>query len=255
MIYDTHAHYDDEAFQEDRDSLLESLPTKGVGRVVNIGSSIESCKSTIELASLYPFIYAALGIHPSECEELTEQSMDWLLHQLALEKCVAVGEIGLDYHYPDPIPDVQKRWFSRQLDLARQTHLPVVIHSREAAQDTMDILRAERAGEIGGVMHCFSYGKEIAKQVLEMGFFIGIGGVLTFTNGKKLKEAAAYIPIESIVLETDCPYLSPVPNRGKRNSSLSLPYVVEALAQIKHMTTQQIEDITWNNACRLYGQG
>jgi TatD DNase family protein len=162
--------------------------------------------------------------------------------------------MGLDYHYPDPKPDLQKKWFCRQLDLARQSGLPAVIHSREAAQDTLDILRAERAGEIGGVMHCFSYGKEIAKIVLDMGFYIGIGGVLTFTNGRKLKEAAEYIPIESIVLETDCPYLAPVPNRGKRNSSLNLSYVAEALAQIKHMTTDQVEEITWHNACRLYRQ-
>jgi TatD DNase family protein len=254
MIYDTHAHYDDEAFKDDRDTLLKSLPQNGIGRVVNIGASLDSCAATLELAAQYPFIYTALGIHPSECEELTEDSIEWLRKQLNFEKCLAVGEMGLDYHYPDPAPVLQKKWFVRQLDLARQCSLPAVIHSREAAKDTIDILREERAGDIGGVMHCFSYGKEIAKIVLDMGFYIGIGGVLTFTNGKKLKEVAEYIPIESIVLETDCPYLAPVPNRGKRNSSLNLPYVVEALAQIKHITPDQVEEITWRNACRLYRQ-
>jgi TatD DNase family protein len=254
MIYDTHAHYDDEAFQEDRDDLLKSLPHSGIGRVVNIGASLTSCVETMELAAQYPFMYAALGVHPSECGELTDRSMEWLKDQLSFEKCVAVGEIGLDYHYPDPSSALQKKWFSCQLNLARQSGLPVVIHSREAAKDTIDIMQEEKAGDIGGVMHCFSYGKEIAKQVLQMGFYIGIGGVLTFTNGRKLKEAAEYIPIDSIVLETDCPYLAPVPNRGKRNSSLYLPYVVEALAQIKHLTPDQVEEFTWQNACRLYRQ-
>jgi TatD DNase family protein len=252
MIFDTHTHYDDEAFQEDRDTLLNSLPLNGIGRVVNIGASLDSCVTTLELAAKYPFIYGALGVHPSECAELSESDMEWLGNQLSHEKCVAVGEMGLDYHYPDPSSALQKKWFSRQLDLARQSGLPAVIHSREAAKETIDIMKAEKAGDIGGVMHCFSYGKEIAGQVLQMGFYIGIGGVLTFSNGRKLKEAAEYIPIEAIVLETDCPYLSPVPNRGKRNSSLNLPYVVEALAQIKRLTTALVEEITWDNACRLY---
>jgi TatD DNase family protein len=254
MIYDTHAHYDDEAFKDDRDTLLESLPQHGIGRVVNIGADLNSCVTTMALAKQYPFMYATLGIHPSECGELTESSMEWLQKQLSFEKCVAVGEMGLDYHYPDPAPALQKKWFIRQLELARQSGLPAVIHSREAAQDTLDILQAEHVGDIGGVMHCFSYGKEIAKKVLNMNLYIGIGGVLTFNNGRKLKEAAEYIPIESIVLETDCPYLAPVPNRGKRNSSLNLPHVVEALAQIKHITPDQVEEITWRNACRLYRQ-
>ena len=200
----------------------------------------------------YPYVYGALGIHPSDTGELTEEDFAWLREQCTLEKCVAVGEIGLDYHWDEPERTIQKKWFRRQLGLAREVKLPVVIHSREAAGDTIDIMKEEKAEEIGGVIHCFSYTKETAEIFLKMGFYIGIGGVLTFQNAKKLKEAAEYVPMDRIVLETDSPYLSPEPFRGKRNSSLNLPYVVKALAQIKGITEEEIEKITWDNACRLY---
>ena len=163
-----------------------------------------------------------------------------------------MGEIGLDYYWDEPEREIQKEWFVRQLNMARKVKLPVIIHSRDAAKDTLDIMKGEKSWEIGGVIHCFSYGKEIAKEYLDMGFFLGIGGVLTFQNGKKLKEVAEYAPLEQIVLETDCPYLSPVPNRGRRNSSLNLPYVVKALADIRHISEQEVIDITNQNAKRLY---
>ena len=251
-IFDTHAHYDDKAFDEDREELLISFPAQGIGRVVNVGSSLDSCKTTLELMDSFDYIYGAIGIHPSDTAELTEGDMDWLQARCSHEKCVAVGEIGLDYYWDEPERELQKKWFVRQLELARQVKKPVIIHSREAARDTADILTAERAGEIGGVIHCYSYTKETAKVYLDMGFFFGIGGVLTFKNARKLKEAVEYIPIDRIVLETDSPYLAPVPNRGKRNTSLYLPYVVTAMAQIKGLDEEEIRKITWDNALRLY---
>lgn len=251
-IFDTHAHYDDEAFDEDREKLLLSLPAHGIGKVVNVGASLDSCKKTLELADRYDYIYGAVGIHPSDTGELTEEDMEWLKIQCSHEKCVAVGEIGLDYYWDEPERELQKKWFVRQLDIARQVKKPVIIHSRDAAKDTADILTAEHAAQIGGVIHCYSYTKEMARTFLDMGFFFGIGGVLTFQNAKKLKEAVEYIPLEQIVLETDCPYLAPVPNRGKRNSSLNLPYVVTAMAQIKGLDDEEIRKATWENALRLY---
>lgn len=253
MIFETHAHYDDDAFNEDRARFIQELPAKGVGRVVNIGASLTSCRKTLELMEEYPFFYGALGVHPSETAELTEASFAWLKQQCAHSKCVAVGEIGLDYYWPEPDRDTQKKWFIRQLQLAKELKLPVVIHSRDAAMDTIEIMKEQHAEEIGGVVHCFSYTKETAAVFLKMGFYIGIGGVLTFKNAKKLKEAAEYIPIERIVVETDSPYLAPEPYRGKRNSSLNLPYIIEELARIKQMTPDKVEKITWQNGNRLYG--
>lgn len=254
-IFDTHAHYDDEAFDRDREELLASLPGQGIARVVNVGASLDSCKKTIELMERYDYIYGAIGIHPSDTAGLTEQDLAWLKEQCGHKKCVAVGEIGLDYYWDEPERELQKKWFVRQLDLARQVAKPVIIHSRDAAKDTADILTAEQAGEIGGVIHCYSYTKESARTYLDMDFYFGIGGVLTFKNAKKLKEAVEYIPLEKIVLETDCPYLAPEPNRGKRNSSLNIPYVVKALAEIKGLDEEEIRRVTWENALKLYHMG
>lgn len=252
MIFDTHAHYDDDAFDEDREELLGSMQANGVGKIVNIGASLNSCKQTIELMQKYDFVYGAIGVHPNEVKELSEESFAQLKEWCKSEKCVAVGEIGLDYYYDEPTPEIQKKWFIRQLNLAREISKPVVIHSRDAAKDTIDIMKEQHAEEIGGVVHCFSYTKETAKIMLDMGFYIGIGGVLTFKNGVKLKEAADFIPMDRIVLETDCPYLAPVPFRGKRNSSLYLPYVVSTLAEIKGISEEEVRRITWENAHRMY---
>ncbi len=256
MIFDTHAHYDDQAFDEDRESLLAGLGAAGIGAVTNVAASLESCRTTLALAGQYPWMYAALGVHPSESGALTEEDLQWLeglCRDEALRgKVRAVGEIGLDYHWEEPEHEVQKKWFSQQLQLARRTKLPVVIHSRDAAKDTLDLMKAERAGEIGGVIHCFSYGKEMAREYLNMGFFLGIGGVLTFQNGRRLKEVVEYAPLSSLVLETDSPYLAPAPNRGKRNCSENLIYVAEALAQVKGMGAEEVQQITWDNALRLY---
>lgn len=252
FIFDTHAHYDDEAFAPDRDELLKSLPENGIAKVVNVGASLASCERTIELMNRYPYVYGAIGIHPSDTAELNEENFALLRQQALLEKCVAVGEIGLDYYWDEPDREIQKNWFVRQLSLAREIEKPVIIHSRDACRDTVDIMTAEKCGEIGGVVHCYSYTKETAKIFLDMDFFFGIGGVVTFNNAKKLKEAVEYIPMDKIVLETDCPYLAPVPNRGKRNSSLNLPYVVETIAALKNITPDEVRAAAWENAHRLY---
>lgn len=251
-IFDTHAHYDDEAFDQDREELLGQLPGAGIARVVNVGAGLASCKRTAGLMTGYEYIYGAMGVHPEETAGLREEDMDFLRQQCRLDKCVAVGEIGLDYYWDTPDRETQKKWFARQLGLAREVKLPVIIHSRDAAKDTLDILRAEKAGEIGGVIHCYSYARETAREFLKMDFYFGIGGVLTFSNAKKLKEAAEYIPLNRIVLETDCPYLAPVPNRGRRNSSLNLPYVAAELARIKGLSQDEILKTVWENSLCLY---
>lgn len=252
MIFDSHAHYDDEAFEEDRDLLLSSMQANGIDTIVNVGASIESSGSSLQLAETYDFIYAAVGVHPSDTDELNEENYLELCKLMDKEKVVAVGEIGLDYYWDTPSRDIQKKWFVRQLNTAVEKNKPVIIHSRDAAADTLDIMKAEKPWDQGGVIHCFSYSVEMAREYLNHGFYIGIGGVLTFHNAKKLKEVAEYVPLNQIVLETDCPYLAPVPNRGKRNSSLNLTYVADMLAEIKGIAREEIERVTYENACRLY---
>lgn len=252
MIFDTHAHYDDKAFDEDRDELLDSFPFHNIRYVVNVGACLQTSKNTIELTKRFPHVYGAVGVHPSEVAEMTAADMVQL-RQFAMEdKIVAIGEIGLDYHYREPEKEIQKTWFVKQMELARELKLPIIIHSRDAASDTLELMRENYAGEIGGVVHCFSYSKEIAKEILDMDFYIGIGGVLTFQNAKKLKEAVKEVPLSKIVLETDCPYLAPEPNRGKRNSSLNLPDVVKVLAELKGVSDNEVIETTFQNAMALY---
>lgn len=252
MIFETHAHYDDEAFDEDREELLASLREHGIDQVINIGAGLESCRETLELMVKYPFVYGAMGVHPSETGALNDENFAWLKEQCAADKVVAVGEIGLDYHWKEPELGIQKKWFERQLEMAREVELPVIIHSRDAARDTLDIMHALHAEEMGGVIHCFSYTKEIAREYLEMGYYFGIGGVITFQNAKKLKEAVQYIPMDRILLETDSPYLAPEPHRGSRNSSLNLPYVAQEIAALKSISYEEVADITSANAKRLF---
>ncbi len=252
MIFDTHAHYDDERFDEDRDALLRSMKEAGIGNIVNIGANMASSQRSLDLAEEYDFMYAAVGVHPSDCAELDDEKIEKLKEMSSFPKCVAIGEIGLDYYWPEPEHDLQKKWFKRQIALAREVELPIIVHSRDAAADTVDILKSENAGELGGVVHCFSYSKEVAQECVKMGFYIGIGGVLTFKNGRKMKEVAEAIPMERIILETDCPYLAPEPFRGKRNSSLYLPYVVSAMAQIKGISEEEVISITEANAREMY---
>lgn len=251
MIFESHAHYDDEQFDEDREKLLESMDEGGVGTIVNVGASLESCESTLALTQKYPFVYAALGVHPDEVGALNEESFQWLREQCRKEKVVAVGEIGLDYYWDNEPREVQKKWFIRQLELARELDLPVIIHSRDAAADTMEIMKTHAQG-LGGVIHCYSYSPELAREYVKMGFYIGVGGVVTFKNSKKLKETVEEIPITSILLETDCPYLAPDPNRGKRNSSLNLVFVAETIAKIKEMEYDDVVRQTEENARKMF---
>ena len=220
--------------------------------MVNSGASLDGCRRTIELTEKYPFIYGTLGVHPDEVGELNEETFFWLKEQLMRPKIVAVGEIGLDYYWDKEKREIQKEWFVRQLRLAKELKKPVVIHSREAAADTMEILKAEVSKEISYEMHCYSYSPEMAVEYLKMGFYLGIGGVLTFKNAKKLKEVVEIAPIERLLLETDCPYLAPVPNRGKRNDSTNIHNVAEELARLKGMTPEEVIRITEENARRFY---
>lgn len=255
MIFESHAHYDDRAFDEDREELLARLQENGISYVMNISSDLASVKTTLALAEKYPFIYAAVGVHPSDSGELDEENFAWLRRQCREKKVLAVGEIGLDYYWDNAERDVQKKWFARQLALANEENLPVVIHSREAAKDTLDIMKAEPPVERRGVIHCFSYTKETAREFVNMGYMIGVGGVLTFKNAKKLRECVEYLPMEAILLETDSPYLAPVPYRGKRNCSLYLPFVAEQIARIKGISEEEVTQITERNAKRLFMGG
>ena len=252
MIFESHAHYDDKAFNEDKDILLNNMYKEGIQYIVNVGSSIESSKETINLTKKYPFIYGSIGVHPSESKDLSESDIKWLLKSSQLEKIVAIGEIGLDYYWDTPERDIQKHWFIEQMELAKQVKLPAIIHSREAAKDTFDMIKDAKLDEVGGVVHCFSYSKEYAKHFLDLGFFIGVGGVVTFKNGRKLKEVVEYIPLESILIETDAPYLSPEPNRGKRNSSLNLKYIASEIARIKNIDYDEVIQKTKDNAMKLF---
>lgn len=252
MIFESHAHYDDEAFDQDREELLGSMQSAGITRIVNVGASLRGVKETVKLTEQYSFLYGAVGIHPDEVGDLNEERLQWLRDLCGREKIVAVGEIGLDYYWDKMPRKVQQEWFIRQLHLAREVDLPVVIHSREAARDTFEIIKSEHAGSTGGVIHCFSGSKEMAREYLNLGYEIGIGGVVTFKNARAMKEVAAYVPLDRILVETDCPYLAPAPFRGKRNSSLYLPYIIEEIARLKGILAREVEEATYQNAMRMY---
>lgn len=253
MIFDTHSHYDDDAFNHDRDELLSGLSDRGVECLVNVGADMTSSRTALALAEQYDFVYCALGVHPSEVEGLAEEDMAWIADHAAHRKVVAIGECGLDYHWPEPTSDMQKKWFYRQIELAKEVSLPLIIHSRDASADTRNILVETKAYDCGGVIHCYSYSPEMAKEYAQMGFYIGVGGVVTFKNAKKLKQTVEQIPLERIVLETDCPYMAPEPHRGSRNDSSNLIYVAEKIAELKGITTEEVINQTTKNAKLMYG--
>lgn len=247
MIFDTHAHYDDKQFDDDRDELLNSMQEHGVGTIVNVSATYESCERIVDMAQKYPFMYAAVGVHPDEVGSLDEGRFARMKELFKRDKVVAVGEIGLDYYWDNESHELQKEWFIRQLDLARELDLPVNIHSREAAQDTMEIIKEHGRG-LKGIIHCYSYSKEMAEEYVRLGYSIGVGGVVTFKNGRRLKETVEAVPLTSIVLETDCPYLAPEPFRGKRNDSSYIKYVAETIAGIKGVTCEEVVRQTEENA-------
>ena len=252
MIIDTHAHYDSEDFDQDREILIESFPGKGIEKVLNAGASAASAWKGLEMAERWPQMYCALGVHPNELEGLSEEVLKEFAEKSGHPKVAAIGEIGLEYHYEEPPRDVQKIWFRRQIALAKEVGLPIIVHSRDAVKDTLDVIREEHAEEAGGVIHCFSAGPEVAEIYVRMGFYIGVGGVVTFKNGRKLKEVVQAVPMDRILLETDAPYLAPVPHRGHRNSSLFLPLVAEAVAELRGISRQEVIDITRENALRCF---
>lgn len=252
MIFETHAHYDDEQFDQDRDEILRSMAAGGIGTIVNVSASYDSCRRVVDMVQAYPFMYVAVGVHPDEVGALNEERLEEMRKLCEDPKVVAIGEIGLDYYWDKEAREEQRRWFVRQLELARKLGLPVLIHSREAAADTMEVMKGYGKG-LKGVIHCYSYSAEMAKEYVKMGYYIGVGGVVTFKNARKLKETVEEIPLTSIVLETDCPYLAPVPYRGKRNSSLYLPYVAEEIAALKQVSFEEVVSQTERNAKDLYG--
>ena len=300
-IIDTHAHYDNEEFDQDREILLGSFPEKGIEKVINAGASVRGVRRGLEMAEKWPHIYCALGVHPNDIfaasapafeeastaaetqekeastaaetqeneagqlaadsvpvwknnlqEDLTEEILREFAALSKHPKAVAIGEIGLEYHYEEPDREVQKHWFRRQIALAKEVGLPIIVHSRDAVQDTLNVIREEHAEDAGGVIHCFSAGPEVAAIYVKLGFYIGVGGVVTFKNGRKMKEVVQSVPMDRILLETDSPYLAPVPHRGQRNCSLYLPQVADAIAELKGLTREEVTEITRENALRCF---
>ena len=251
-IFDTHAHYDSNAFKSDRDKVLSSLPAANVTLVVNPGCDIPSSRAAVRLAEQHAHIYAAVGIHPSDCDDFTEADIETLRRMADNKKVVAIGEIGLDYYWKDNAPkEFQELVFRRQIELARELDLPVIVHDREAHGDTMRILWDYP--EARGVIHCFSGSPEMAVEFVKRGWYIGFDGPITYKNAAKAPEVVAAVPLERIVVETDAPYLTPVPFRGKRNDSRNLTYVIEKLAEWKGISAEEMERITFENGKRLYG--
>ena len=253
MIFDSHAHYNDSKFDEDRDEVLKGIQESNVRYIMNVADSMKSLKKVLDIAGKYDFVYASVGVHPEEVTDLSQKDMDILMEYTKLPKVKAIGEIGLDYYWGDVEKSLQKMWFSQQIELAKAVRLPIIVHDREAHGDCVDILRSENARDVGGILHCFSGSREMARDILDMGMYIGIGGTVTFKNARKVKEVAEYVPLESIVLETDAPYLAPEPFRGKRNSSDLIKYIAEEIARIKGVSLDEVEEITFENAKRCYG--
>ena len=254
-IFDSHAHYDDPRFDEDRDALLGSMAEHGVRAIMNVGNTHHANLAGIELAKQYPFIYCSIGIHPDQAAEIAAQNsreyLDVIARQLSYEKAMALGEIGLDYYYDDASPrDVQRKIFEEQLALAKDLDVPVIIHNRDAHQDTLELLNKYRPK---GIVHCFSGSAEVAKEMLRLGMYIGFTGVITFKNARRAVEAAAEVPLDRLLIETDCPYMAPEPFRGKRCDSTMLTQMAQKLAEIKGVEPQQLADQTFANACTVYG--
>lgn len=275
-IFDTHAHLCDAAFDDEREAIIADLGAHGVGAFTEIGFDLPSSRAALALAERYPQVYAVVGFHPDHSDHLRDEDVETLRQMVENDqKIVAIGEIGLDYHYTregilrraaasgqepdpeslataDPEPEIQKACFRRMLQLARALGLPINVHSREAAQDTYDLIVEEHGYENSGIIHCFGYPVEMAERFVKLGLYVGVGGVVTFKNARKLKEVVARIPIERIVLETDCPYMAPVPKRGTRNDPRNLPYVVEEIAALRQMDPAEVIRITTENAKRVY---
>ena len=252
MLFDTHAHYDDERFDADREALLASMPEKNVGLIVNPGCDLPSSRVAVELAGKFDFVYAAVGIHPENCADFEPEQIE-KLRELAKEpKVVAIGEIGLDYYWAEnPPKDLQQMVLRRQLLLAQELRLPVIIHDRDAHGDTMAIVR--EFPQVRGVFHCFAGSAEMARELIGMGWMLSFNGAATFKNARKAPEVIAAVPLEKLMIETDAPYLTPVPHRGERNDSSYVRFVAEKIAEIKGLSPEEVERVTWENGRRFFG--
>ena len=249
-IFDSHAHYTDKAFNDDRKELLDSLKESGICGVINCGADLESSEKSVALSEKYDYIYCACGVHPEEVDGLPENYIDILRNMAKNEKCVAIGEIGLDYYWRQDNKELQKKVFEEQILLAKEMDLPIIVHDREAHEDTLAILKKHKSK---GVLHCFSGSVETAKEILKLGMYIGLGGAVTFKNAKKPVEVAEMLPLERLLLETDCPYMAPVPMRGKRNYSAYIEYVAEKIGEIKGIDPQTVTNQATENTKNLFG--
>jgi TatD DNase family protein len=252
MLFDTHAHYDDERFDGDREALLAGMPEKNVGLIVNPGCDISSSRTAVALAESFDFVYAAVGIHPENCADFVPEQIDTLRQMAKAPKVVAIGEIGLDYYWAENPPrELQQEVLRRQLRLAEELGLPVIIHDRDAHGDTLEIVR--EFPRVRGVFHCFAGSAEMARELIKMGWMLSFNGAVTFKNAKKAPEVIAAVPLEKLMIETDAPYLTPVPHRGERNDSSYVRLVAEKIAQIKDLTPEEVEKATWENGRRFFG--
>ncbi|MEB1809650.1 MAG: TatD family hydrolase [Bacillaceae bacterium] len=252
MLFDTHVHLNADQFEEDRAEVIQRAQEAGVTHMVVVGFDEKTIKGALEIAEEYENIYAAVGWHPVDAIDMTDQHLAWLEELAAHPKVVALGEMGLDYHWDKSPKDVQKEVFRKQIRLAKKVNLPIIIHNREASQDIVDILREEEASQVGGIMHCFSGSVEIAKACLDMNFHISFGGPVTFKNAKKPKEVAVEVPLDRLLIETDCPYLAPHPYRGKRNEPAYVELVAKQIAELKEMTYEELTQQTMDNAKKLF---
>lgn len=253
MLIDTHVHLNVQAFDEDRHEVIERARENGIRRMINVGFNRETIPGSIALAEQYDFIYSTVGWHPADAKDMTPNDLEWIESLCRHEKVVAIGEIGLDYYWDTSPKDVQARVFREQIRLARKLGMPIVIHNRDAHHDVVQILREEKAAEVGGVMHCYSGSWETAKMCLDMNFYISFGGPVTFKNAKQPKEVLAKVPLDRLVIETDAPYLAPHPYRGKRNESSYVRLVAETAAQIKGISMEELAEITSQNAVSIFG--
>ncbi|MFP4697645.1 MAG: TatD family hydrolase [Eubacteriales bacterium] len=253
MIFESHAHYDDEQFDVDRQNILNNLPKNAIKYVINVGADLGSSKASVYLSKSYDYIYASVGVHPHDVGEMDDGILQEIGKLTDNKKVVAIGEIGLDYYYDNVDRKIQKKWFKEQIELAKEKKLPIIYHSRDAAKDTINLIKETKAKVVGGVIHCYSYSLEMAKEFVDMGLYIGIGGIITFKNSRKIKEVVENIPIEYLLIETDSPYLAPVPFRGKRNDSTYLNYIIKAIANIKNINDEKVKEITHDNASKLFG--
>ena len=250
MLFDTHTHLDDEKFDTDRDEIISSLKEQGVSLLVNIGANMKSSQQSIKLAQKYDFIYASVGVHPCDTKDLTDDDILTLEKMAHHEKVVAIGEIGLDYYWDEPEREIQKEWFLKQLFLAKKLNMPYIVHDRDAHSDTLEIIK--KCDYTNGVMHCFSGSVEMAEEVIKMGMYVSLSGTVTFKNAKKAQEVASIVPLDKLLIETDSPYLTPEPFRGKRNNSAYVRYTAEKIADIRGLTFEELAQITLDNGKRFY---